>query len=99
MKRRRVVMIGDTQHVEFRAAADWLARHTDLQTAPCPDQELVSVFQPDVVVMAQSRPAQWTRAAIEQLHAAAPLARLIALLGTWCEGETRTGRVIPGLIR
>src|SRR4029078_6576733 len=29
---------------------------------------------------------------------AAPLARLVALVGPWCEGEMRSGRAWPGVV-
>lgn len=54
---------------------------------------------PSLVVFAQSRPGQFSKYEIERVHAAAPLARLVALLGSWCEGETRSGRPWPGVMR
>ena len=33
------------------------------------------------------------------LHRRAPLARLVALLGSWCEGEVRSGHPWPGVTR
>src|SRR5206468_630467 len=33
------------------------------------------------------------------LRRAAPLAGVVALLGSWCEGETRTGRPLSGVQR
>jgi CheY-like chemotaxis protein len=54
---------------------------------------------PDVVVVAQSYPDEFSESKIEPIRSAAPLARMVALLGPWCEGETRTGRPLPGAIR
>jgi hypothetical protein len=54
---------------------------------------------PDLIVLIQSWPGQWSAAALEGLHRAWPLARLIVWLGSWCEGETRTGRPNPGVWR
>lgn len=54
---------------------------------------------PDVVIMAQSRPGQIHPHEVERLHAAAPLARLVVLAGSWCEGELRSGRPASGVIR
>jgi hypothetical protein len=36
---------------------------------------------------------------VDRLRTAAPLARLIVLLGSWCEGEPRSGRPLPGVVR
>ena len=56
-------------------------------------------ISPHAIVLAQSYPGQFAAGAIERLRAAAPLARLIALLGSWCEGEPRSGRPLPGVVR
>ena len=54
---------------------------------------------PHGIVLAQSYPGQFLAEGIERLRAAAPLARLITLLGSWCEGEPRSGRPLPGAVR
>jgi hypothetical protein len=36
---------------------------------------------------------------VEHLQRRFPIAGVVALLGTWCEGETRTGRPWPGILR
>lgn len=99
----RVLLTGDYEHTEFREcvarlsararldfiadlgdAANWL-RHAD----PAPA----------VIVVAESRPNQFCDEDVERLHRAAPLTSLIGLLGSWCEGETRTGQPWPGVRR
>ena len=54
---------------------------------------------PTAIVLVQSRPGQISRDEVERLHAAAPLARLVALVGDWCEGELRNGQAWAGVIR
>lgn len=49
----------------------------------------------DLVLVAQSRPGQWDGPWIDQLRRQAPLVRTLAVLGSWCEGETRTGTPLP----
>ena len=106
----RVLLIGDEQHPEFRAATDWLREHTELIVAATGDDARGELarrrgvddgppLEPDVMVVAQSRPGQFAAQDLEQLHGLAPLARLVALLGSWCEGETRTGHPWPGVMR
>lgn len=98
-----VLLLGDAERAEFRearASLDALTRTThaaDLEQAA----ELLSdgSLLPDLIVLAQSRPGEFSAAAVDRLRLAAPLARLVALLGSWCEGETRTGRPLPGVIR
>ena len=36
---------------------------------------------------------------VEQLRRRVPLAGMVSLLGSWCEGETRTGRPVKGVLR
>ena len=56
-----------------------------------------SVF--DLIVVVAAYPGQVGADAIEQLRALAPLARLVGLLGPWCEGELRSGSPWPGALR
>lgn len=54
---------------------------------------------PKLVVLLQSRPSDFLEKEVHQLRTAAPLARLVTLLGSWCEGEMRTGVPLPGMVR
>ena len=53
----------------------------------------------DVIVVAEARPGEFSHAQIERLRQAAPLARIVGLLGSWCEGEMRSGRPWPAAVR
>ena len=53
----------------------------------------------DLILIAQSIPDQFSTAHIEYLQARHPLTPVVALLGSWCEGDARTGRSIPGVRR
>ncbi len=53
----------------------------------------------DVIVVAQARPGEFSHAGIERLRQLAPLARVVALLGSWCEGEVRSGKPWPAAVR
>ncbi len=54
---------------------------------------------PDLIVMAQARPGQFSIGAVDRLRCLAPLARVVGLLGSWCEGETRSGQPWPAAVR
>ncbi|TWT95818.1 hypothetical protein Pla108_28950 [Botrimarina colliarenosi] len=54
--------------------------------------------KPDLTVLACPRPLVET-AATQALLAEVGAARLVQLLGVWCEGEGRTGRVVEGVQR
>jgi CheY-like chemotaxis protein len=52
-----------------------------------------------VIVVAQALPGQFSHQAIDRLRRLAPLARVVGLMGSWCEGEMRTGAPWPGVVR
>ena len=54
---------------------------------------------PEVIVVAQAYPGQFSHAALDRLQRLSPLSRLVLLLGSWCEGEMRTGRPWPAAVR
>jgi len=86
-----VQLVGEINHSDFRDAVSLLQA----------DCELVgqTVSSPELIVAAQARPGTICRHEIERLRRQAPLAGAVALLGSWCEGETRTGRPWPGVER
>lgn len=55
--------------------------------------------QPALIVFFSRWPGEIGQIAIDRLRAAAPLARLVAVLGPWHEGEPRTGAPWPGVTR
>lgn len=98
---KHLIILGDWARPIFRPAVEWLSARFEVrrfQTVSAA-QAACDSDPPDVIVLAQSRPGQFSLADVERLHAAAPLSRLIALLGVWCEGETRTGQPCPGVTR
>jgi len=92
--------IGDCWHREFQEAVTWLKEYTDASFAPTLEQanrRLAESAAPDVIVLAQSRPDTLPHSEIELLQRNAPRARLIALLGSWCEGTLRKSVPWPGV--
>lgn len=69
---------------DLRAAAAWLA---------------ASETAPELIVITQTRPGEIPAAEIDLLRRLAPLTRLVGLLGTWCEGESRSGQPWPAVER
>lgn len=99
---RSVLIVGDITHRDFAPALGWLQHHARVAWAPgitAACDRLETRTPPQVLLLAQARPGRFSRDQIEQLHARAPLARLVVLLGSWCEGETRTGHPWPGVPR
>jgi hypothetical protein len=86
-----VQLVGDVEHPDFRDAVA-LVRSSALVTEGAEAAR-------ELIVVAQSRPGVVPLAEVERLRRQNPLAGIVALLGTWCEGETRTGRPWPGVPR
>src|SRR5438105_6254944 len=102
---QRIWIVGDWKHADFGEAVAWLktrARCFLFDDAPDALSSLraaESVHVPTAIVLAQSRPGQISRGNVERLRAAAPLARLVRLVGAWCEGEGRSESHSSGVVR
>jgi hypothetical protein len=101
--RRTILVVGDVSRPEFRPAVESLSRAGAVvfqETLRDAVQWLASGEQPpELIVLVQCRPHEFPTEAVEELRRQAPLARILALLGSWCEGELRSGRPWPGAIR
>lgn len=91
----RILVTGDYQHSEF----SWMLNQDPrIRRIPVNQLEaLDGVF--DLVVIAESVPNQFPGELIEKIQAKFPLAPMVALVGSWCEGETRSGVPRAGLRR
>ena len=103
MKHLHVLYIGDPTHPEFRAVAHWLEDHTEFSSVGSLDgaQRHLSgqLRDTQVIVLAEARPGQYQAGQIDELRRLAPLARVLGVLGSWCEGEMRSGSPLPGVLR
>ena len=98
-----ILLIGDADRRVFRQARDCLFTLGHVQRAAdaAAAAALLTDAQAaaDLIVVAQSHPGEFSHADIDRLRQLAPLARIVALLGSWCEGELRTGRPWPANVR
>jgi len=98
-----ILLLGDTDRSEYCQARDALTRSGRVIGFPRPEAAEAALEQrrlvPDVIVVARSYPDQFSYEAIDRLRRLAPLARVLVLLGSWCEGEMRTGQPWPGVVR
>ena len=100
---RTLVVDNNTARREFREACAAMRAQRPVIEVPGVDAacEILAgsddVF--DVIVVAEDRPGQYSEETIDRLRRLAPLARVVGLLGSWCEGESRTGRPWPASIR
>lgn len=87
----RVGVLGDLGWHEFAEAAAWLQQHARL----LPKRDIAAC---ELIVLACARRGEFTASDVERLRSAAPLARIVALTGTWCEGPWRRAcDLLPGV--
>jgi hypothetical protein len=89
--RLAVKLVGAADHPDFRDAMALLRVTARTETN--------SNASPEVIVVGQSRPGQVSQHEIESFQRRWPLAGIVAVLGSWCGGEIRTGRPWPGVKR
>jgi hypothetical protein len=89
--RPAVQLVGDVMHPDFRDVIVLLRDEAQLVAA--------GEVSPELIVVAQSRPGSFPRNKVAELRRSSPLAGIVALAGSWCEGETRTGKPWPGIER
>ena len=95
----RVRVLGDTSHDEFRDCVEQIVARTEASLLSALPGELEEESEPDLCIVLAGRPGEFTPEVIESLRQRAPLVRVVGLLGSWCEGETRTGRPWPAVPR
>jgi hypothetical protein len=95
-------LVGDFGAPEFGDAVGLLqetaqvARCADVRPTDSGRQDSTT---PELIIFAASRPGIIRAADVASLQRRFPLSGTVALLGNWCEGETRTGRPVPGVQR
>jgi len=94
-----VLLAGEAEHAELRDAIGLLRETSFLTEAGRADQAVAALEhrpQPEVIVLAQSRPGVVPPRTLERLRRLAPLAGIVSLLGSWCEGQARAWRPTAG---
>jgi DNA-binding NarL/FixJ family response regulator len=98
-----ILLLGRTDRTEFeparRAVQELAAVYEFDETDAAAAALAMSEITPDVIVVAQAFPGQFSHQAIDRLRRLAPLSRVVGLMGSWCEGEARTGWPWPGAVR
>ena len=98
-----ILLVGNTDRSEFREARAVLDESGRVVAAADVESALVVLAEgriaPHLIVVAQAYPGQFSHAVVDRMRRLAPLARVLGLLGSWCEGETRTGQPWPAVIR
>ncbi|GEM_PF-1919993 len=100
MARIRVLVVGATSWPEFRPCLRVVDGLDEATVRRCPHLSLPGEHDRyDLVLLLQRYPGEHRIEDLEGLRARLPLARLLVILGSWCEGEVRSGQPLPGVIR
>ncbi len=98
-----ILFLGDLRQPEFRDARAGMEEFGAVHEAATPAAAEAALADgavaADVIVVAQAFPGQFSPQAIDRLRRRAPLARIVGLLGSWCEGEMRSGSPWPAVAR
>lgn len=101
--RPTVLVVGDRNHPEFGQVTSPLEQTSEWTSIKCIDEAVTwlstASTPPDVIILTQTRPGEISGGNVQRLRAAAPLVGVCAVLGNWCEGETRSGKPWPGVAR
>lgn len=95
----RVLAVGDWNAIDFVLARQRLVVAS--QQGGCRlefGNDLAGVSPDhDLILLAQSNRDTFPGREVDRLRRIAPLAALAVVTGSWCEGETRSGRPLPGI--
>jgi hypothetical protein len=99
IQRPSIWLAGETKYADFASAIAWLESAACCEVAAPSEPRFQTTGFPAAIVVFQSRPGMLTQNDIEALHRRAPLARLVSIVGPWCDGELRSGRPWQGVTR
>ena len=103
MQPRNVWLVGDWDEPCFAPALAWLETQASVDCfdslSAAMDGLRSSSPPPDGLVLCASRPGRVAPEQVAQFSRREPLARVVQLLGSWCEGEERSGQPIAGVKR
>ena len=101
-----VLVIGDADRAEMRPLVAWLQdfvstanRRIDARDISGIEGQLANQEFPDLIVVLQSWPNEFSKADVQQLLAFAPLARVVVCYGAWCESDGRNIQCWPLSVR
>ena len=103
MPENSALVIGNATDPEFSQVVQRLQNRLAIEVTPSCQAALEAAAawknDPVCIVLLQKRPSQFAEADIQVIQRRFPLARIIAVLSSWCEGELRTGAPLPGIER
>lgn len=99
MRGPHLLLTGDFWHAEFRGLVQDLRLPVTLVGLDQVEAQLADLDEVSALVVAESRRGQIPRATLVAIRDRHPLLPMVLLLGSWCEGETRSGDPVPGVAR
>ena len=97
------ITIGPWQSAEFAVALSAVEEQSSLRKFATAEAafEMLSDAEvaPELILVAQPLPGTLGQSSVDRLQRLAPLARIVGVAGTWCEGELRTGSLPDGVFR
>lgn len=93
----KILVTGDFWHSDFQS---FLAGF-EVPVTLVPFEKIKTIVDDsfDLVVIAQARRGQHSASEVQELQTLCSTTPIVALLGSWCEGETRSGTPWPGVPR
>ena len=102
----KVLTLGNIHAIEMQSIVGSLAQHTivgDVEHADTVHDAIANVTDrnwfPDLVIVVQQWPDEFTAADVRRLFALLPLARWICCFGIWCESDGRNRTIWPLSVR
>ena len=99
MDNHKILITGDYWHEDFRDVLSQIKVPTTLMSLESLKLKNIDSDSYQAVLLAQARPDQYTHEDIEILQEKFPTIPVVALVGSWCEGELRSGNPAPGSLR
>lgn len=100
----RALVVGAADQPEFVPLVAQLKEHTNARFVDglaTTRESLASgdLEPPDLIVLMAARAGEFSAVDVEVLRRFAPLARVVVVVGSCCEGETRSGKPLDGTTR
>lgn len=97
-----VLLIGNFSSREFKPLKVSLPSFAEVKTATC-CAAAIKLLQRDraifdLAIVAERWPGEHSPRQLDQIQRAAPITRIVAISGSWCEGQKRSGTPWPGML-
>ncbi len=98
----RLLLVGDYSSREFKPLRDSIPHFAEVTAVPgCAAavqmlQSQDAIF--DLAIIAERWPGEHAKSVLEQIQRERPIMRMLAVCGSWCDGQKRSGTPWPGML-